>query len=246
MKRILALVLVFIMAFPMCAFAQEGDISVELNGQLLAFDVPPQLINDRTMVPMRAIFENLGANVEWQEVGQVIIATKDADIITMQIGLNSLIVQNVISGDKKEVELDVPPQVINDRTLVPVRAIAESLNATVGWVDETQTVVITTNMIVAEQTSDYSKYIGQWHKVDPDQLNGDVILDVIGVDGNTMTFCIDNGDVQTKSITNNQIKWNEEWADGDMGLTLTFNDNSIHLEYSRVAIEWYDEIEFVR
>ncbi len=144
MKKVLALLLVVLMVLPMCVFAQEGEITVEINGQALVFDVPPQLINDRTMVPMRAIFESLGATVEWEEVGQVIIATRNADIITMQIGSPNLIVQNVISGDKKVVELDVPPQVINDRTLVPVRAIAESLNAQVDWVDATQTVVITT------------------------------------------------------------------------------------------------------
>jgi len=142
-KKVLLLLLTLIMAFSVCA-AAEADISVELNGQVLAFDVPPQLINDRTMVPMRAIFENLGANVEWIDAHELIIATKGVNIITMQIGSNNMIIQDVVANEQQVIELDVPPQVIDDRTLVPVRAIAEGLSATVEWVDETQTVVIKT------------------------------------------------------------------------------------------------------
>lgn len=142
-KKILLLLLTVVMAFSVCASAQDA-ISVELNGQVLAFDVPPQLINDRTMVPMRAIFENLGANVEWIGTHELIVATKGVNIITMKIGSNVMVIQDVVANEQQVIELDVPPQVINDRTLVPVRAIAEGLSATVEWVGETQTVVIKT------------------------------------------------------------------------------------------------------
>ena len=115
----------------------EPGIKVTLNGIELEFDVQPQLINDRTMVPMRKIFESMDTSVEWQEDTQTILAIKDDIVITMQIG------NNVININGTDFELDVPPQLVNDRTLIPVRAIAESLEAQVDWDEDTQTVIIT-------------------------------------------------------------------------------------------------------
>jgi hypothetical protein len=110
---------------------------VKLNGEDLAFDVPPQLINDRTMVPMRKIFESLGAEVEWDGDTQTITASQNDSIIIMQI-------DNVVMKiNEEEVTLDVPPQLVDNKTLVPVRAVAEGLNADVDWNDVTQTVIIT-------------------------------------------------------------------------------------------------------
>ena len=97
-------------------FAQQ-DIKVLLDGTELTFDVPPQLINDRTMVPMRRIFEALGALVQWDEDTQTITAVKDEINVTMQID------QPVIVVSGEEITLDVAPQLVGDRTLVPIRAV---------------------------------------------------------------------------------------------------------------------------
>ena len=110
--------------FALLAMA-EDNIKVLLNGNELFFDVSPQLINSRTMVPMRKIFEELGASVEWIVETQTITAKADDTIIIMQID------NTVISVSGKEVVLDVPPMLIESRTLVPVRAVAEGLNADV-------------------------------------------------------------------------------------------------------------------
>ena len=82
-------------------------------------------------------FEALGAEVDWKDETQTVTARKDNIIIIMQID------NAVISVSGKEVELDVPPQLIDSRTLVPVRAVAEGLQADVKWDDNTQTVIIT-------------------------------------------------------------------------------------------------------
>lgn len=143
MKRILTGVLqavlmlsVMMGVLAMPAMAEE-NIKVVLNGTELTFDVPPQLIEDRTMVPMRKIFEAFGAKIDWDDSTQTITATKETSVITMQID------NPVITVDGEKVTLDVPPQLVNDRTLVPVRAVAEGLDAAVDWNDETQTVTIT-------------------------------------------------------------------------------------------------------
>lgn len=117
--------------------ADEAPISVTINGEPLAFDVPPVMIQDRVLVPFRAIFEALGATVGWDEETQTASGEKDG--IRVELVIDSASAK--INGE--EVILDVAATKINDRTLVPIRFISESLKAKVDWVDETQTVVIT-------------------------------------------------------------------------------------------------------
>lgn len=138
-KKVLSMILVLVMVAGMFSIpvSAEMPIKVLLNGEELSFDVPPQLINDRTMVPMRKIFESMGATVEWEESTQTIYATKGDISITMQID------NTVIKVNNEEITLDVPPQLVDSRTLVPVRAVAESLQAKVEWDDPNQTVIIT-------------------------------------------------------------------------------------------------------
>ncbi len=142
MKRFLIMLLVLCNIFTcMTCFAQD-DIKVVIYGEQIEFDVSPMLINDRTMVPMRKIFETLGANVKWFEESETIIATKGSKIITMEIGLSSISVTDVVLGKSDTVTIDVPPQIVNDRTLVPIRAVSETLGKLVTWDDNTQTVYI--------------------------------------------------------------------------------------------------------
>ncbi|MDD4689539.1 MAG: copper amine oxidase N-terminal domain-containing protein [Eubacteriales bacterium] len=138
MKKIICIVLTMVLLLSTATpvFAEDGTVRVELNGTELQFDVPPQLINGRTMVPMRKIFEAMGANVEWEESTQTIIATKQETTITMQI--ENLNIK--VNGDN--ILLDVSPKLIDGRTLVPARAVAESLKAQVEWDDSTKTVII--------------------------------------------------------------------------------------------------------
>lgn len=138
-KRLLSALLVLAMLISTFIIPAMADdtIKVLLNGTELTFDVPPQLINGRTMVPMRKIFEAMGAEVEWDNDTQTVTATKDDIVIIMQI--NNLVIS--ISG--KEIVLDVPPRLVDGRTLVPVRAVAEGLGADVKWEGETKKVFIT-------------------------------------------------------------------------------------------------------
>ena len=116
----------------------EANISVILDGNFLSFDVPPQIIDGRTMVPMRTIFEAMGAFVNWNGNSRTIVATKDDTMIIMQID------NPVLNKDGVSIQLDVPPQIVDDRTLVPIRAVAESFDAQVSWHGDTSTVIIKT------------------------------------------------------------------------------------------------------
>jgi len=115
----------------------ERTIEVLVNGTKVTFDQPPILENGRTLVPLRAIFEALGAKVDWNNSTQTVVATKGGTQISLQIGST----QMYVNGSVKT--LDVPAKLINSRTLVPVRAISEAFGCKVDWIQDTQTVVIT-------------------------------------------------------------------------------------------------------
>ena len=108
-----------------------------VNGKNVYFDQLPILDNGRTLVPLRAIFEALGANVNWDGTTQTVTASKGGTNISLQIGSNQL----YVNGSAKT--LDVPAKLINSRTLVPVRAISEAFGCKVDWDGNSQTVIIT-------------------------------------------------------------------------------------------------------
>lgn len=120
------------------AHAEEQPITVFIDGVQVQFDVNPQIENDRTLVPMRAIFEALGAVVTWDEATETATAVRGEDTISLSIDNPIMYINGA------EIPLDVPARLVGDRTLVPVRAISEGLKATVEWDDAAQRVLITT------------------------------------------------------------------------------------------------------
>ena len=136
----------------------ESDelITVTVNGVPLVFDQQPVMKDDRVMVPIRKVFEALGADVYWDEgewIGgewQRITAIKNNTLVQMEQCLSG---DGIWSFSKRELSQDelslkplnlyIQPVIINDRTLIPVRAISEALGADVYWDDKTNTVIIT-------------------------------------------------------------------------------------------------------
>jgi len=114
-----------------------SKINVVINGYVKGFDVDPQIINSRTMVPMRAIFEEFGANVGWDE--STATATATLDDIIVKITRDSATAYINDNADT----LDSPAVIVDGRFLVPLRFVSESFGAKVGWAVETQTAVIT-------------------------------------------------------------------------------------------------------
>lgn len=119
------------------AVAAGNEISVVLDGAPIEFDVHPAIIDGRTMVPLRAIFEAFGVTVEYDGETRVITAYPGESTITLTVDSKEMYV-----GDRL-VTLDVPATVIDGRTLVPVRAVSEALSCDVQWDGETSTVIIT-------------------------------------------------------------------------------------------------------
>ena len=116
--------------------SKPDGIKIFLNGRQLEFDVEPMLINGRTMVPMRVIFEALGAEVSWDGQTQTAIGETKKTTVKITIGKDYLLKNDNI------VVLDSPAVIVSGRTLVPVRAIAESFECKVEWYGETKVVEI--------------------------------------------------------------------------------------------------------
>lgn len=118
---------------------RSGDtrnISVEVSGDEISFDQEPVLYNDRTMVPMRKIFEELGAKVTWDDHTRTATGKKGDRAVKVTLDSKTMFVNS------KAIELDTPPILMSDRTLVPVRAVAEGLGCDVEWNDRKAKVYI--------------------------------------------------------------------------------------------------------
>ncbi|MGN0164430.1 MAG: copper amine oxidase N-terminal domain-containing protein [Candidatus Ornithomonoglobus sp.] len=133
---ILSLVMLMSLSMPVMA---ENTVSVYLNNERIQFDVEPKVVNGRTMVPMRAIFEKLGAEVTWDAATNTAHAYnyEKKQGVSITIGAPHMvdIFMNVIP-------LDVPSMVENGRTLVPLRAVSEAFKCDVQWDGATSTVNI--------------------------------------------------------------------------------------------------------
>ncbi len=119
-----------------CLYA--NTIKVSLNHTPLTFESEPILENGRVLVPMREIFEPMGFQVQWDEKTKTIIGSKPNLKISMKINSTSAIKNGELFS------LDTPPILVNDKTLVPLRFVAESTGASVQWDNSNRSVSIHT------------------------------------------------------------------------------------------------------
>ena len=143
MKKFIAMLLaVSSLTVASAAFAADNEPSVYLNGERMTFDVNPFIEDDRTLVPMRAIFEAVGANVQWDDADRTVHAIREKDgevsLVSLQIDSATAFVNSAAHT------LDVPAKIVGDRTFVPLRFVVESLGEKVEWDGANYAVRITT------------------------------------------------------------------------------------------------------
>ena len=130
------------------AYGEESNISLQINGSEISAEVPPTIIDGRTMVPVRAIFEAVGANIDFDAETKTITAKKGETTVNMTVGANAVTVNN------KEVQLDAPAVIVNGRTLAPARFVAETFGYTVQWDAENKIVKINGKESSTETTTE--------------------------------------------------------------------------------------------
>ena len=121
---------------------QIGNKYFTVNGETRTLDSPPIIKNGRTLLPIRAVVEALGGQVEWND---------NTKAVTIRLGSNTIILQignanASVNGKDTPIDpqnLKVVPEIINSRTMLPLRFVAENLGATVDWDGTTKKITIT-------------------------------------------------------------------------------------------------------
>ena len=114
--------------------------TMQVNGEIISIDengTAPIVVDGRTMVPIRAVVEELGGEVSWDAAARTVTVTKDSDVISLTID------SNLAEVNSQSVELDTTPVIVNERTLLPLRFVSENLGAEVVWNAENRQITIT-------------------------------------------------------------------------------------------------------
>ncbi|WP_432666724.1 stalk domain-containing protein [Wukongibacter baidiensis] len=164
MKKVMGLLILMLlcsMLNPLSISAEAKDIQVKLNNESIEFDVKPVILEGRTLVPLRAIFEKLNMKVEWDEKTRTVIGDKRGLNLKLPIDSRIAIKNNEI------IEVEVPATIIDGRTMVPVRFIAESTGAKVDWNADNNTVHISTEIeeVIVNNAEEFVRAIGPNKKI---------------------------------------------------------------------------------
>ena len=148
-KSFLIIVLVF--ALFLSAFQVQAGFGIKLyiNNREVKCDVAPMIVNDRTLVPARVVFENLKAEVEWDEASRRVFITSGGTKIVFKIGSNKATINNV------QTTMDCAPIIVDGRTMVPIRFVSEKLGYTVNWDGTAKKVSINAPDIIPEPDMGY-------------------------------------------------------------------------------------------
>ena len=109
------------------------------NGQTQAMDVAPTIVNDRTMVPVRFIAEAFDGTVDWDAENQTAYIVYNDNMVEIAIDAD------IIHVNGEAVTIDTPSQLLDGRTMIPLRAVAEGLGLSVSFDNATRTITITEN-----------------------------------------------------------------------------------------------------
>lgn len=141
--RVISIILLAALFTVMPAYADDA-VSVTIDGQPVIFaDQAPVIVDGRTLIPVRGVFEQIGFEVEWHYDARQAELTRDDNVIVITID-SSIFTVNGVNHI-----LDVPAQIIGGRTMLPIRAVLESVNYEVDWDAATRTVLISSMYVYA-------------------------------------------------------------------------------------------------
>ena len=140
MKKIISLIICICILSSFSVVYAGEPVKIMLNGEIVESDVEPFIENNRTMVPARAIFESMGAQVFWDDETDTVLMYREKNgestSIVLQIGLDKAFINN------NQVELETQAKIVGNRTFVPLRFIIEAFDENITWDDATRTVSI--------------------------------------------------------------------------------------------------------
>lgn len=225
--RKMAALLLVCACIGMTVQAQDNQIEIHLNGEKIKTEVAPILVNGRTMVPLRAVCEAMDCDVDWINETKEIKIKHPLTLLHMKVDSYYIKVSYarsytyVYSGDtqktsarNKEIELDVPPILYQNRTMIPIRAVAEALPATVEWDGAAKRVLIQTryekngdNVIVRTFPDDAYGWVGKRYQYTFDKSKN--VSNRKLIDGNKNNSVVESIDYFYDSASN-CIAWKSD------------------------------------
>ncbi|MGN1004335.1 MAG: copper amine oxidase N-terminal domain-containing protein [Oscillospiraceae bacterium] len=166
-RRLLPLVLVLALCITSlvvpAAAAEDAAVNVRVNGYLVNFPDQKPIVdkNDRTLIPVRFVAEELGADVSWDGKLNAAVIEKDGLTITVPIGSKELTVTDA-SGKTTNVAMDTEAVLENSRTLVPIRFVAEAMGAWVSYSSSFRTVQIYDDVLTPEEINELHSIPFDW------------------------------------------------------------------------------------
>jgi len=166
----LAVMIVILTALITITFAYEvyanETVNVTINGQYKEFEVPAQLVNGRTMLPLRGIAEALNLIVNYNPETRMATLTQNDTVIIHEVGTADIIVNGIIST------FDTPSLIVQGRTLVPVRMLAEATNAEVEWQQRTRTAaIIIEHPLSSQMRTELESFLANYRSLFGESIN---------------------------------------------------------------------------
>lgn len=236
-KKMLVLLLALVMVLPMTAGAM-GAPKIWVKGEFIESDMPPVIEEGRTLVPIRFIGEALDFDVDWDQEKQTAILQRSYTQLFISIGEHEMIKREHMNGADKYLEttidLDVPAKLIDDRTFIPLRAVAEAVEEWVEWDHENRVVVVgegyesrkLSNENGEGEPNRLAHFIGTWDALEYD--NGEEVIDLTEeFSGPFVTLTLKNNfqaEVKLYDETREQGAW------GEVALNDTDVGKQIYLE----------------
>lgn len=152
-KKILSMALAsaMLLAASPAVLAEDNSPSVYVDDAVIIFEDQSALIkDDRTLIPARGVFEAMGCSVKWNEENRTVEVKSGDNITVITLTIDNPVMKvatftSLLNADINEVTLDVAPQIVSDRTMIPLRAVSEALKSDVDWDQEAYRVDITTD-----------------------------------------------------------------------------------------------------
>ncbi|HEX9060213.1 MAG TPA: N-acetylmuramoyl-L-alanine amidase [Clostridia bacterium] len=268
MKRI-SIVVVFILItsllLPLSSFAKPlvlsydgklhkyygSPITLKVNDEVVKTDMPPVLLNNRSLVPARAFLEKLGATLKWDEKNKkVLVSMKNTK---MELKINS----STAKVNNKNVSMDVPSKLINNRTMVPARFIAEQFGMVVGWHPENSLVTISSKKIEPQKEETAVKNTTPDTTVKSPEIplgvteaaynNTSLIKNTSYVRSGDRTSIILSGAVLTRGGQDLIKDYREEYSADGKKYTITFSSNLADIGQGMLKIndELIDSVDII-
>lgn len=195
------------------SFCKQYPVTLEIDGKIITSDVPPLILQGRTMIPARAVFESMGATVLWDN---------DARLVEVILGTSNVklsIDNNIAFVNGAQKTMEIPAMIIEDRTLIPVRFVAESLACSVEWDDPSRTVKIkpspsiystTITAITMEELSDKYRIVVEGAGImDRYKTFAYVNPERFGIDIKNTRLEIDKGSISTRNEIYSSIRYSQ-------------------------------------